>query len=453
MSKSKNLKTLYTCQNCGAQTQQWQGKCSQCNSWNSFSQQGYGAKSEQIKPSLLSDIALANIDRMRSGSDELDRVLGGGLVPGSVILIGGDPGIGKSTLLLQTMCHLSDGLNALYVTGEESLEQVRLRAEQIKLTNAKLGILAQTNLEKISAAIDQQKPDVLVIDSIQTIYSSEEASGIPGSVSQVKYATTTLVQKAKQDNIITFLIGHVTKEGQLAGPRVLEHMVDTVLYFEGENDARFRVIRAIKNRFGAVNELGVFTMTDGGIRDVPNPSAIFLSGRQATPGGTIMICWEGTRPLLVEVQSLVAESYGAQPRRVALGLDTNRLALILAVLQRHGGILLHQQDVYTNVVGGLKIQETASDLALIAALLSSHLHCAIPKDVAIFGEIGLSGEIRPVPHGQQRIQEAAKHGISHVIIPQANAKGLKIKGVKIQTVGTIKEAVAIIKAIMKDTVN
>lgn len=448
---SKKNKPLYTCQQCGAQSQQWQGKCTQCQSWNSFEQVGYGAKSSQVEPTTLSEIRLTKSNRLPAGSEELNRVLGGGLVPGSVILLGGDPGIGKSTLLLQTMCTLSDTMKTLYITGEESLEQVRLRAEQIKRSGAKLAILAQTNLEKITEAITAFKPEILVIDSIQTIYSSEEASGIPGSVSQVKYATTTIVQKAKQNNIITFLIGHVTKEGQLAGPRVLEHMVDTVLYFEGENDARFRIIRAIKNRFGAVNELGVFTMTDTGLKDVPNPSAIFLSSRSQTPGGVVMCCWEGTRPLLVEVQALVAESYGQQPRRVALGLDANRLVLILAVLQRHGGLQLHQNDVYTNVVGGLKIQETASDLALIAALLSSHLHCPLPKDLAIFGEVGLSGEIRPTPHGQQRIQEAAKHGIKKVLMPTGNAKGLKVSGIEVETVSSVKEAIAALKAMMKRT--
>ena len=347
-------------------------------------------------------------------------MLGGGLVRGSVVLLGGDPGIGKSTILLQCLTRISLQQNALYVTGEESLQQVSMRAQRLNLPGENLNLLSSTCVEEIIAQVSTCNPAVMVIDSIQTIFTSSLQSA-PGSVSQIRESTSILVRLAKQSNIAIFLIGHVTKEGQLAGPRVLEHMVDTVLYFEGDSSTRYRIIRAVKNRFGAVNELGIFAMTDEGLKQVSNPSAIFLSHHdQPVPGSIIMVSREGTRPMLVEIQALVTESHSGHPRRISVGLESNRLAMLLAILQRHGGIPLYDQDVFINAVGGVRIAETGADLAVILAILSSYRDRPVSNRLLVFGEVGLSGEIRPVPNGEERLREAGKHGFETAIIPKSN---------------------------------
>jgi DNA repair protein RadA/Sms len=371
---------------------------------------------------------------------ELDRVLGGGLVPGSVILLGGDPGIGKSTLLLQACAALGAADPVLYVTGEESPQQVSLRARRLGLSGEGIRLLAETCVERVLAAVEAESPRVMVVDSIQTLFT-ELLPSAPGSVSQVRETAAQLVRYAKQADTAVFLVGHVTKEGALAGPRVLEHMVDTVLYFEGEAGGPFRLVRAIKNRFGAVNELGVFAMTDKGLREVKNPSAIFLSRHEVpVPGSVVMVTREGTRPLLVEVQALVDESPLANPRRVTLGLDANRLAMLLAVLHRHGGIAMFDRDVFVNVVGGVRIAETAADLAVLSAVLSSFRDRPLPVDLAVFGEVGLSGEIRPVPNGPDRLREAAKHGLRRAIVPAGNVPKGGVEGLDILAVRGLREA-------------
>lgn len=424
-------KTIYTCTQCGAQAPKWAGQCGECGAWNSLVEEvrrpaaarrrgGFAGVSPETGSRLLTEIEPAHEMRIATGLDELDRVLGGGLVRGSVVLIGGDPGIGKSTLLLQTMAALSRASGTLYVTGEESLQQVSLRAQRLGLDASRLRVQAETGVEQVlaQAAIDQ--PAVMVIDSIQTMHTGE-LQAAPGAVSQVRECAAQLVRYAKQTGSALFLVGHVTKEGVLAGPRVLEHMVDTVLYFEGDSGSRYRVIRAVKNRFGAVNEVGVFAMTEQGLKGVSNPSAIFVS-RHETPvsGSVVMVTREGSRPLLVEVQVLVAESHAPNPRRLAVGLDPNRLAMLLAVLQRHSGVAMYDQDVFVNVVGGVRIAETAIDLAVVLATLSSLRNRPVPSDTVVFGEIGLAGEIRPVPNGQERLKEAAQHGFKRAIIPKAN---------------------------------
>lgn len=447
-------KTVYTCQNCGTQAPKWSGQCADCGKWNSYVEdvisaarnsrfQGYAAGTTS-QSTLLSDVELTEHTRISTKLEEFDLVLGGGLVAGSVILIGGDPGIGKSTLLLQTLCHLSEQHSCLYVTGEESLQQVTLRSRRLNLPQTNLRLLAETQVENIIHSANQHKPQVMVIDSIQTIYT-ENLQSTPGGVSQVRESAAQLVRYAKQTGTILFLVGHVTKEGTLAGPRVLEHMVDTVLYFEGETDNRYRIIRAVKNRFGAVNELGVFAMTDKGLRQVNNPSAIFLSHyQQEVPGSSVMVTWEGTRPLLVEVQALVDESHLANPRRVTVGLEHNRLAMLLAVLHRHGGIATYQQDVFINVVGGVKVTETAVDLALLMAVLSSLKNRPLQSELIIFGEVGLAGEIRPVQSGQERLREAAKHGFKTAIIPLANAPKKEITNLNVIGVNHLREALGYI---------
>jgi len=368
----------------------------------------------------LDSVPISETPRFESEIDELDRVLGGGLVEGSVVLLGGDPGIGKSTILLQCLALISQQREALYVTGEESPQQVSLRAKRLKLPADNLKLLSTTCVEEIIDQARKLRPAVMVIDSIQTIFSDSLQSA-PGSVSQVRESAALLVRFAKQSNTAIFLVGHVTKEGQLAGPRVLEHMVDTVLYFEGDSSTRYRVIRAVKNRFGAVNELGIFAMTDEGLKPVSNPSAIFLTQHdQPVSGSVVMVSREGSRPLLVEVQALVSESHGGQPRRISVGLESNRLAMLIAILQRHGGIPLYQQDVFINAVGGVRIAETGADLAIILAILSSYRDRPLNPRRLVFGEVGLSGEIRPVPNGEERLREASKHGFESAIIPRAN---------------------------------
>lgn len=438
MSKAKNI---YTCQQCGSQQPKWAGQCADCGAWNSLVEsvsapQGKGVRSVgyagESRVRLLKDVSLHESARTSSGLEELDRVLGGGLVPGSVILIGGDPGIGKSTLLLQVMCRLPENRKGLYITGEESLEQVHLRAKRLGLPGGNLGLLAETGMERILDITRDEKPQVIVVDSVQTIFT-ETLTSAPGSVSQLRESAAMLVRYAKQTGTTVILVGHVTKEGVIAGPRVLEHMVDTVLYFESDRGSRYRVIRAAKNRFGAVNELGVFAMTDTGLKEVSNPSAIFLSRHEnPVPGSVTMVTREGTRPLLIEVQALVDQSHGSAPRRVTLGPDQNRLAMLLAVLHRHGGVAMYDQDVFVNVVGGMRVNETAADLPILIAALSSFRNRPVSNELVLFGEVGLAGEIRPVQGGEDRLREAAKHGFKRAIVPRANApKKNRIEGLEV----------------------
>ncbi|KTC77107.1 DNA repair protein RadA [Legionella brunensis] len=424
-------KVQFICSQCAAIFSQWAGQCTQCGAWNSVSEenvisasrsprQGHYAN-QRSSITSVEEVVLDSEVRMDCGLSELNRVLGGGLVDGSVVLIGGDPGIGKSTLLLQTLANLSQKHKVLYVTGEESLQQVAMRAKRLQLPLAGLRLLAETQVESIIAHAQKEMPRIMVIDSVQTIFT-ETLSSAPGGVGQVRESAAQLVRFAKTTQTAVFIVGHVTKEGALAGPRVLEHMVDSVLYFEGQSDSRFRVIRAIKNRFGAVNELGVFAMTDRGLKEVANPSAIFLSRQpEPTPGSAVMVTWEGSRPMLVEVQALVDEAHGQQAKRITAGLEHNRLAILLAVLHRHGGVATFDQDVFINVVGGVKVTETGSDLALLAAVISSLRNRVFDRETIIFGEVGLAGEIRPVQSGQERLREAVKHGFKRAIVPFANA--------------------------------
>lgn len=446
------VKTTYRCRECGAGASKWAGQCQDCGGWNTLDEatmsssskvnrfSGYADQASSVDVQILSDVQAGQVVRISSGLKELDRVLGGGIVPGSAILIGGDPGIGKSTLLLQSLASLSQRVTALYVTGEESAQQVSMRATRLQLAVDKVNILCEIALETILATAEKMSADVLVIDSIQTVFS-EELQSAPGSVGQVRECAARLVRFAKRTNTTIFLVGHVTKEGAIAGPRVLEHMVDSVLYFEGDSGSRFRMIRAIKNRFGAVNELGVFAMTEKGLREVSNPSAIFLSRHeQEVPGSVVMVTREGTRPLLVEVQALVDDSNQGNPKRVTVGMDQNRLAMLLAILNRHGQCSLIDQDVFVNIVGGLRVMETGGDLAVVAALLSSFKAKNIPKDWAVFGELGLSGEVRPVPNGEERLREAVKHGFKYALAPKGNVPKGGIDGLTIYPVSVLKDA-------------
>lgn len=447
MAKAKRL---YGCTECGATFPKWSGQCSECGAWNTLietvvdnspmasTSRSWTGQAAQVK--TLAEVSTEETPRFTTHSSELDRVLGGGLVEGSVVLIGGDPGIGKSTILLQTLCNIANYYSALYVTGEESQQQVAMRARRLGLAEDKLRVMTETSIEAIISTAKQEHPKVMVIDSIQTIFT-EQLQSAPGGVAQVRESAALLTRYAKQNNTAIFLVGHVTKEGALAGPRVLEHMVDTVLYFEGESDGRLRLLRAVKNRFGAVNELGVFAMTDKGLREISNPSAIFLSRTQeAVPGSVVMATWEGSRPMLVEVQALVDTSHLGNPRRVTLGLDQNRLAMLLAVLHRHGGVPTYDQDVFINVVGGVKVLETAADLALLATVISSLRNRPLAHDLLVFGEVGLSGEIRPVPSGQERLKEAAKHGFKRAIVPKANAPKAAPEGLTIVAVTRLEQA-------------
>lgn len=452
-------KLVYVCQACGGKFPQWAGQCGECGAWNTLAEEatnlvssnprnarltGYAAAENATRVTPLTEVVLEDVARFSSGLAELDRVLGGGIVSGSVVLMGGDPGIGKSTLLLQALCQLSFTHKVLYVTGEESLQQVALRARRLGLPHERLHLLTETHTERILSIAMQEKPQVLVIDSIQTMYTDLLQSA-PGGVGQVRESAAQLVRYAKQSGTTVFLVGHVTKEGMLAGPRVLEHMVDTVLYFEGESDNRLRLVRAVKNRFGAVNELGVFAMTDKGLREVNNPSAIFLSRSSVQASGSIvMVTWEGSRPMLIEVQALVDESHLSNPRRVTVGLDPNRLAMLLAVLHRHGSVPTYDQDVFVNVVGGVRLTETGTDLAVLLAVLSSLRNRPLPQDLIVFGEVGLAGEIRPVPSGQERLREAAKHGFKRAIVAKANAPKGGISGMEIVTVNQLGDALAAI---------
>jgi len=446
-------KTSYVCSVCGARQPKWAGQCSDCGAWNTLEEAladsaptrhsrfaGFSGDAAGAQVQRLGEVEAVAEHKTGSGIGELDRVLGGGLVRGSVVLIGGDPGVGKSTLLLQTLVGLSQRTRCLYVSGEESPQQVSLHVRRLGLGGEDLRLLAETCVERILALARQEAPAVMVVDSVQTLFTDLLQSA-PGSVAQVRESAAQLVRFAKQTGTTLFLVGHVTKEGALAGPRVLEHMVDTVLYFEGEAGSRFRLVRSIKNRFGAVSELGVFAMTDRGLREVSNPSAIFLSGHlKDVPGSAILVTWEGSRPLLVEVQALVDDSQLANPRRVTLGLDQNRLAMLLAVLHRHGGIAMFDQDVYVNVVGGVRITETAADLAVLLAVLSSQRNRPLPQGLAAFGEVGLAGEIRPVPSGPDRLREIAKHGYTRAIVPKANAPKGGVEGLDIVAVERLGQA-------------
>ena len=455
---AKAPKTAYVCNDCGAEFSRWQGQCSACKAWNTISEvrlisasnstkndrfSGYAGET-RAKIQTLSEISLQETPRFTSGFKELDRVLGGGIVPGSAILIGGHPGAGKSTLLLQVMCGLAKNMTALYVTGEESLQQVAMRANRLNLPTDKLNMLSETSVEQICNLADQLKPQIIVVDSIQVMHLSDIQSS-PGSVAQVRECASFLTRYAKTRQVAIIMVGHVTKDGTLAGPKVLEHAIDCSLLQEGEADSRFRTLRSHKNRFGAVNELGVFGMTEQGLREVKNPSAIFLSrGDEQTPGSSVMVLWEGTRPLLVEIQALVDHSMLANPRRVAVGLEQNRLALLLAVLHRHGGLQMSDQDVFVNVVGGVKVGETGADLALLLALISSFRNRPLPQDLVVFGEVGLAGEIRPVTSGQERISEAAKHGFKRAIVPFANKPKSAVENMEVFTVKKLADALAIL---------
>jgi DNA repair protein RadA/Sms len=449
-------KTAFVCHDCGADYRKWQGQCSACGAWNTITEvrlgsdagaarssrfAGYaGAAGAQQRVVSLGEVALEEMPRFSSGSSELDRVLGGGLVPGSAVLIGGHPGAGKSTLLLQTMAHLAAQMPALYITGEESLQQVAMRAARLGLKADRLQMLSETSVETICDLAHALQPRVMVIDSIQVMHVSEVSSA-PGSVSQVRESAACLIRYAKQTGTVLFLVGHVTKDGSLAGPKVLEHMIDCSLQLEGSSDSRFRTLRSHKNRFGAVNELGVFAMLENGLKEVKNPSSIFLSrGSEPSSGSVVMVVWEGTRPLLVELQALVDSSHLSNPRRVAVGMDQNRLAMLLAVLNRHGGLMTGDQDVFVNVVGGVKVLETSADLALLLAIVSSFRDQPLSQALMVFGEVGLSGEIRPVPNGQERIREAAKHGFKRAIVPVANVPREPLAGMEVVGVKTLAQA-------------
>jgi DNA repair protein RadA/Sms len=444
-------KTIYSCTECGGQSPKWQGQCPHCQAWNTLvesvnetalsSGNRYSLIAETGKMQRLSEVEAHEEERMSSGVTEFDRVLGGGLVQGGVVLIGGDPGIGKSTLLLQSLAAIGAERMVLYVSGEESAQQIALRAKRLGADTKHVHVYAEINLEKIQSVIQKEKPDVAVIDSIQTLYSGALTSA-PGSVAQVRECAAQLTRVAKSGGTCIVLVGHVTKEGALAGPRVLEHMVDTVLYFEGDTHSSFRLVRAIKNRYGAVNELGVFAMTEKGLKGVSNPSALFLSQHSGEVAGScVMVTQEGTRPMLVEIQALVDEAHAPNPRRLSVGLDQNRLALLLAVLHRHSGIACFDQDVFVNAVGGVRISEPAADLAVLMAVVSSLKNKPLPAKLVVFGEVGLAGEVRPVQRGQERLREAAKLGFTHALIPMANKPKQAIAGLEVYAVNRVEDAV------------
>ena len=454
---ARESKTVYTCRECGGTSPKWLGQCPHCKAWNTLEESvaeaaaGAGknrfqalARSQPV--ATLSEIEAAEVERTPTGQEELDRVLGGGIVAGGVVLIGGDPGIGKSTLLLQALDALSARVPVLYVTGEESGAQVALRSRRLGLAGTKVRVLAEIQLERILAALETEAPAFCVIDSIQTLYS-DQLSSAPGSVAQVRDCAAQLTRVAKTSGCAMVLVGHVTKEGALAGPRVLEHIVDTVLYFEGDTHSSFRLVRAIKNRFGAVNEIGVFAMTERGLKGVSNPSAIFLSTHgEPVPGSCVRVTLEGTRPLLVEIQALV-DSGGPSPRRLSVGLDRDRLAMLLAVLHRHAGVACMDQDVFVNAVGGVRIGEPAADLAVLLAIQGSLRGRALPRGFFAFGEVGLAGEVRPAPRGQERLREAAKLGFSVAVVPQANAPKKPIEGLTVHGVERIEQAMDVVRGL------
>jgi len=443
-------RSVYACTECGGESPKWQGQCPHCGAWNtlveglaeSAPRHRFSGVTKSSDLKRLADVSARDAPRMASGIDELDRVLGGGFVAGEVVLIGGDPGVGKSTLLLQALARMSGSRKAVYVSGEESAEQIALRARRLALDPDKLELLAEIQLERILSTLEKAKPEIAVVDSIQTLYS-EQLTSAPGSVAQMRECVAHLARYAKSSGTVVVLVGHVTKEGAIAGPRVVEHIVDAVLYFEGDTHQSFRLIRAFKNRFGAVNELGVFAMTDKGLRGVSNPSAIFLSQHSGEVAGScILVAQEGTRPLLVEIQALVDAAHAPNPRRLTVGLEQNRLAMLLAVLHRHAGIACYDQDVFVNAVGGVRISEPAADLAVLLAIVSSHVDKPLPEKLAVFGEVGLAGEVRPAPRGQDRLKEAAKLGFTQAIIPRANQPKQKIDGLEIIAVERVADAIA-----------
>ncbi len=448
-------KVQYQCDECGATLPKWAGQCNECHAWNTLIEVVVEAKSNvksfrnrdhiavPAEVSFLDTVDAEQSSRLATGMAELDRAVGGGLATGSVTLIGGDPGIGKSTLLIQMLSDLGEkGVKTLYVSGEESAQQISLRGRRLDLALDKIRLLTETNLERILSIASSEQPEVMVIDSIQTVYT-EMLQSAPGSVAQVRESAAQLVRYAKQTNTTVLLAGHVTKDGALAGPRILEHMVDTVLYFEGDSGSRYRVIRSVKNRYGAVNEIGVFAMTDKGLKEVSNPSAIFLSRHEEpVSGSVVMVTKEGTRPLLVEVQALVDTTHLGNPRRVSVGLEQNRLSMLLAVLHRHAGISTSDQDVFINVVGGIRITETAADLAILLAAISSLKNSPMPQDLIVFGEVGLAGEIRPVQNGLERLNEAVKHGFKKAIIPKSNQPKQNIEGMEVIAVSRLSDAIS-----------
>jgi len=451
MAKAAKVKTVFVCSDCGTDHSQWQGQCSGCGAWNTLSRfspgsaktggsraVGYAGDGATVK--RLADVDLEDARRINTPFKEFDRVLGGGLVPGSVVLIGGEPGAGKSTLLLQVSAALAEPNGVLYVSGEESLQQLALRARRLNLSTHQLNVASETRAEEVAGLLEQYKPDVLILDSIQVMHL-DGVESVPGSVTQVRECAAFFTRLAKQSRTIVIMVGHVTKEGSLAGPKVLEHMIDCFIMLDSPTGSRFRTLRGQKNRFGAVNELGVFAMTDAGMREVSNPSAIFLQkNNRESPGSVTTVIWEGTRPLLVEIQALVDEGQGGNPRRVAVGLDSQRLAMHLAVLHRHAGVSLGDQDVFANVVGGVRVMETAPDLALILAVLSSFRNRVLPQDLIVFGELGLTGEVRAVANGQERLREAQKHGFKRAIIPSTNRPKQAIQGIQVCAVETLNQA-------------
>ncbi|WP_281647106.1 DNA repair protein RadA [Parendozoicomonas sp. Alg238-R29] len=454
MAKAKNRKA-FVCTECGSDSSKWQGQCPDCHAWNTFKEVSLGSSRPHLAHASssragfagaltavqsLSDVSVEEAPRFSTGSQEFDRVLGGGFVPGSAVLIGGHPGAGKSTVLLQTLCHVASNMKALYVSGEESLQQIATRAKRLELPTDQLKMLAETSAEKIVQVAEEEKPGIIVIDSIQVMFM-EGVDSAPGGVSQVRETAAFLTRFAKQTGTVLLIVGHVTKDNSLAGPMTLSHIIDTQVMLGNTDDSRFRIMRATKNRFGQVNELGIFAMTEKGLKEVKNPSAIFLSrGDEATSGSIINVLWEGTRPLLVEIQALVVESQLGNPRRVTVGMDQNRLAMLLAVLTRHGGIFTSDQDVFLNVVGGVRITETSADLASLLAIVSSFRDIPLPQNLIAFGEVGLAGEIRPVANGQERIIEAVKHGFKKVIVPTANKPRKPTEGVEIIGVNKLSEA-------------
>jgi DNA repair protein RadA/Sms len=444
-------KSAYVCNDCGEEHVQWQGQCASCGTWNSLtritvgpvkpSERAIGFAGTRAEVKRLAEIESADTTRIGTGMAELDRVLGGGFVPGSVVLIGGDPGAGKSTLLLQVSTALAMAREVLYVSGEESLEQLAMRARRLELPLDRLRVAAETRAESIADMVAAHRPGLVVIDSIQ-VMQMDGVESVPGSITQVRESAAYFTRLAKRTGTVFVLVGHVTKEGGLAGPKVLEHMIDCFMMLESPTGSRFRTLRGVKNRFGAVNELGVFAMTELGMREVSNPSAIFLErGAEPSAGSLVTVTWEGTRPLLVELQALVDQVQGGYPRRVAVGLDAQRLAMHLAVLHRHGGIALSDQDVFANVVGGVRIGETAADLAVILSVLSSFRGRVMPRDLIVFGELGLTGEVRPVPNGQERLREAAKHGFVRAIVPKANRPRPALADMQVRAVATLNEAI------------
>ena len=455
------VRLAYVCEDCGADHSKWQGQCSACASWNTLKQVtvsklnpvAENVVTEFAKTSTavqqLADIRLEDSARIETGLSELDRVLGGGFVPGSVVLIGGEPGAGKSTLLLQVVTELAKKIACLYVSGEESHQQIAERARRLELPDGNVQIASLTFAEQVAELVTRERPGIVVIDSIQVMQMSGVES-VPGSVPQVRESAAFLTRLAKQTNTTIVLVGHITKEGNLAGPKTLEHIIDCFLMLDSSAGSRFRTLRGIKNRFGAVNELGVFAMTDRGLREVKNPSAIFLERPQeTTPGSVVTVTWEGTRPILVEIQALVDEVQGGYPKRVAVGLDGQRLGMHLAVMHRHCGVSLADQDVFANVAGGARVAETAADLALLVSVFSSFRNKALPKDLVVFGELGLTGEIRPVPNGQERLREAQKHGFTQALVPRANRPRAPINGIEVQTVASLSDALEAVSTLIR----